>query len=97
MLDFDTRCMFPCLCESCRKMEPVDLLAKRPYCPDCRSARALIPYDDPALNDGSETRTVFDWQVDERLGRVLKLTDANYRCPRCGKMSMKFEDVGCWD
>jgi hypothetical protein len=26
------------------------------------------------------------------------LTDGNYKCPRCGNMSLRFEDTGlCWD
>lgn len=97
MFDFMTTCYFPCLCERCRAVVQVNLLAKRKRCPQCKSTK-VIPYDDPILSDGSGMRAVASWNMEDQLGRKLNLTDGNYRCPQCGQMTLHFADGGlCWD
>jgi len=54
--------------------------------------------DDPTLSEFAGEYTVVSWNMHEKLGRVLELTDGNYRCPQCGLMTLRFEDSGlCWD
>lgn len=97
MLNFMTTCYFPCLCEHCRTVVQVNLLAEQRWCPQCKSTKA-IPYDDPTLSEFAGEHTVVSWNMKEKLGRVLELTDGNYRCPQCGRMTLRFEDSGlCWD
>ena len=97
MANFTTTCYFPCLCEACHKIVQVNLLAKTKQCPKCKSP-ALISYDDPRLSESPGTRVVADWNVQEQLGRYLMLTDGNYMCPKCNKMSLRFRDSGSlWD
>lgn len=97
MSDFGTICYFPCLCESCESIVEANLLSKEPNCPDCNSP-GCIPYDDSRLIGSPGVRTIADWNVHERLGRVLILTDGSYKCPECGKMELTFSSGGLlWD
>jgi len=97
MLNFMTTCYFPCLCGQCCNVVQVNLLVKQRWCPQCKSMK-VIPYDDPMLSELAGKHTVVSWNMGEKLGRVLKLTDGNYRCPQCGRMTLRFEDSGlCWD
>ena len=97
MLNHETTCYFPCLCENCHNVVQVNLLSKQKRCPKCKSTK-VIPYDDLTLSDGTGKHEVTSWNVKNRLGRVLKLTDGNYTCPKCGQMTLHFENSGLfWD
>ena len=97
MRNFMTTCYFPCLCEHCRTVVQVNLLAKQKRCPQCKTTK-VIPYDDPTLSECAGGRTVTSWNMEEQLGRELNLTDGNYRCPQCDQMTLRFTDSGlCWD
>jgi len=91
-------CFFPCLCERCRAVVEVDLLSKKLRCPKCKSTK-VIPYDDPTLSEpAGRGAEVAEWNAQEELGRVLTLTDKNYRCPQCGQMTLRFASTGdYWD
>jgi predicted RNA-binding Zn-ribbon protein involved in translation (DUF1610 family) len=39
---------------------------------------------------------VFDWEREEEEFR-FGLPDAEYLCPKCGKMTMEFLHIGDWD
>ena len=96
-MNFTTTCFFPCLCESCHSVVRVNLLSKSLRCPQCR-ARNPIPYDDPRLSESPGHHQVASWNMEDRLGKELVLTDGKYRCPQCGRMSLEFSDSGlCWD
>jgi Zn finger protein HypA/HybF involved in hydrogenase expression len=96
METFMTTCYFPCLCEHCHSVVRINLLGKTKRCPKCRSPNT-IPYNDPELSKSLGRHLVAEWSIPE-LGRELKLTDGNYRCPRCRKMMLRFSDSGlCWD
>jgi Zn finger protein HypA/HybF involved in hydrogenase expression len=97
MVNFMTTYYFPCLCERCHTIVQVNLLAKRKRCPQCKTTK-VIPYDDPTLLECPGKHVVASWNMGKQLGRELKLTDGDYRCPRCGQMSLRFADSGlCWD
>jgi DNA-directed RNA polymerase subunit RPC12/RpoP len=75
----------------------MNLLAKKPRCPDCGAANP-VPYDNPQLLGSAGEHTVAEWNIEGRLGRGLILTDGSYRCPKCGKMTLRFSDTGlCFD
>jgi hypothetical protein len=97
MANFETVCVFPCLCENCHSLVQANLLAKVLVCPHCKAAN-LTPYDDPRLVETPGPRVVAQWNVREQLGRELILTDGNYRCPKCNRMTLHFahSDI-CWD
>ena len=41
---------------------------------------------------------VAEWNVEERLGRSLRLTNGAYLCPQCDQATLKFSEGGlCWD
>ena len=97
MLNFMTTCFFPCFCESCQGIVQVNLLAKETRCPECQAYNP-IPYDDPRLRDAPGQRRVAVWNVINKLGRELELTNGRYKCPKCGKMSLEFKEGSlCWD
>jgi len=97
MLNFKTTCLFPCICENCHAVVQVNLLAKRKQCPKCKSTK-VISYDDPTLSGRAGKCTVTSWNMQVQLGRELKLTNGNYRCPQCGQMTLRFADSGLlWD
>lgn len=95
--DFGTICYFPCFCEHCNNVVQVNLRAKQRRCPKCKSSK-VIPYDDPRLSESTGTNTVASWNMEMQLGKELELTDGNYKCPKCGQMTLRFTDSGlCWD
>lgn len=97
MMDFTTNCSFPCLCTGCHSVVEANLLDTAMSCPKC-GATPLIPYDDPRLAESTGQKVVAQWNVGQELGRELMLTDGNYLCPACGRMSLRFADTGlCWD
>ena len=97
MRNFQTTGYFPCLCEACRNIVQVNLLAKTKLCPKCKSP-ALISYDDPRLSESPGNRAVAEWNMQGQFGRQVRLTNGNYLCPKCYKISLRFRATGmCWD
>jgi len=95
--NFRNTCYFPCLCEACQHVVQANLLAKPLVCPRCGTSK-LTPYDDPGLKGSSGKEAMAEWNMERELGRVLILTDGTYKCPKCGKMTLRFFDGGlCWD
>ena len=102
---FMTICYFPCLCERCRDIVQVNLIptkilnviSKKIRCSECKSTK-IIPYDSPNLIDSPGEKIVARWNPIKKGGRQLILTDGKYKCPKCEKMSLKFEKSGIrWD
>jgi predicted RNA-binding Zn-ribbon protein involved in translation (DUF1610 family) len=83
-------CLFPCFCEKCRDIVEVNLFAKPAQCPECTDTN-VIPYDDPRLIGSLGKSNVVEWNVAHTFGRDLMLTDGNYKCPKCGKMTLTFD------
>lgn len=97
MANFMTTCYFPCLCERCHAIVQANVLGKPIRCPECQ-ATDVTPYDDPRLVESAGPHIVAEWNIEAELGRPLSLTDGNYKCPRCGRMTLKFSDGDLlWD
>lgn len=97
MMDFTTTCYFPCLCENCEEVVQGNLLSRRPRCPTCGTTR-LISYDDSRLISKRGLNDIAEWNMQDRLGRILVITDGNYYCPQCKSSNLRFLDSGiCWD
>jgi hypothetical protein len=96
MRDFTTTCYFPCLCEACQGLVQFNLLDQDKRCPQCQGKR-IIPYDDPGLLGTPGLKIVAEWRMQDQLGRDLQLTDGQYKCPRCNKYTLRFEESGCFD
>ncbi len=67
-----------------------------PVCQFCKSPN-ILPYDSPELikRAGNPIET---WNAAGELGRVLVLTDGEYRCPKCKEFKMTFKPAGIlWD
>jgi len=56
--------------------------------------RNVIPYDDDSVCSRNGD-SVFAWDVEDRIGRML--ANGNYLCPECGKFKLSFSAIGCWD
>jgi len=89
MANFMEVCHFPFLCEQCREIVEVNLLEKKLRCPKC-SSKSVIPYDDKKLLGKAGKLEVASWNMEEQLGRVLRLTDGKYLCPSCGEYKLSF-------
>ena len=95
MRNFTTHCNFPFLCPHCAIMFEGNLSRKSIPCSRCKATNG-IPYDSD-LACRRKGKKVFDWDIEDQIGRRLELTDGDYLCPGCGKFTMTFVDVGCWD
>lgn len=98
MSNFRTFCSFPIFCNDCQELQVANLLAEPLECPACHS-QSVTAYDDAALkqSDGGN-KVVTSWNVSDRLGRILQLTDDKYLCPSCKQFTLKFEEGGLmWD
>ena len=91
-----TFCTFPCFCGRCHRIVQVNLLEKVLECPECQGTN-VTPYDDPRLSESAGQSVVTSWNMKEELGKALVLTDAKYKCPKCGKMSLAFRLTMVWD
>lgn len=98
MMDFGEMCRFPCLCNRCHNIVQANLLDQDLSCHKCKSSD-LIPYDDPRLIGKAGSQNVAEWNMRDSLGRELVLTDGTYECPKCGNMSLTFNDDSAvlWD
>lgn len=45
----------------------------------------------------SEDNHIFSWNTKSELGREIYLTNDNYFCPQCEKLSLKFQMAGFFD
>lgn len=80
--------LFPAYCEKCEDVVEVNLFADL-TCPNC--AGPVVPYSDPSLRANSEEKDV-------QNSAKFSLLDGDYKCPKCGKMSLHFEDGDLfWD
>jgi hypothetical protein len=94
--DFKTTCYFPSLCEACQAIVQANLFARPVRCPQCLGA--VMPYDNPSLTDSTGEGVIEEWNTLDELGRSLKLTDGNYKCPKCRHFTLKFRSgENCWD
>lgn len=91
-----TTCYFPCRCSACRAVVQVNLPAKPPMCPQCKSTD-VIPFDQPELVAVKGEVNVVQWSMQREFGRDLVLTDGLYVCPGCGDTSLRFFAEGLWD
>jgi Zn finger protein HypA/HybF involved in hydrogenase expression len=89
MYNFETLSFFPYLCEHCHAVVQVNRLAKRKQCPK-RNNTKVIPYDDPRLSEQPGKLKAKKGNAKEQFGKKVELTDGNYRCPQCGKMTLRF-------
>jgi hypothetical protein len=84
--NFRTRCDFPSYCERCSSVVPVNLLAAEDCCPSCGS-RDTKRYDEPSLREASKGSSIASWNYGQQ---ELEITDAEYRCPSCDGLSLRF-------
>ena len=97
MLDFMKMCHFPALCHECNNIVGVNLIARTPRCPKCKS-KNLTAYDQPEIIKRRGKNVVASWNMEEKLGRELELTDGDYLCPSCGDFHLTFAHTGLmWD
>jgi predicted RNA-binding Zn-ribbon protein involved in translation (DUF1610 family) len=100
-LDFRTSCKVPAICYKCDDIVVVNYLRASVNCPKC--GEEVIFYNDPSLrkeSTGAEGETeldaVFSWRM-PHTGKSFCLPATQYLCPKCGKMTLKFYQVGNWD
>ena len=89
--------LFPAICSHCKNVIVANYLDKTPKCPACKK-KVIFYNDNKAISDdkvNDETDDIFSWSMLD--GRELRLPDIHYLCPKCGKYTIKFQHVGCWD
>ncbi len=97
IMNWATTRYFPYLCIACHEVVRVNLLGETQRCPACKSP-AILPYDDPRLCDSPGSSRVEGWNLQEKIGREVWLTDGAYLCPKCSNMSLHFLKSGLlWD
>jgi len=72
-------------------------MEKHAKCPDC--GKEVTFYDDPSLQIKTEEpkkADIFLWHMHDE-GRDFRLPNTQYLCPKCGKMTLVFVEVGNWD
>jgi LSD1 subclass zinc finger protein len=95
-MDFNTT-YFPCLCGKCREIVEANVSSRHLKCPLCKTTE-IIPYGDPRVIGKKGKKRVADWYVEKEFGRVLRITDREYYCPKCGENNLQFRDGGVlWD
>jgi hypothetical protein len=67
-----------------------------PKCGVCQSPD-IVPYDSPELQTRPGPARVADWNEAARIGRVVRLNDGPYLCPKCDEANLRFRLVGFFD
>jgi DNA-directed RNA polymerase subunit RPC12/RpoP len=96
-LDHNGTFRAPAYCVRCKKIVVSDYQKKK-RCRTCGTP--LIFYNDPALQTDTDRNQKISPVFIERIGNSATefvLPDIPYLCPACGKKTMTFTDVGCWD
>ena len=93
MINFKTKCYFPCYCEHCEGLIEADIMSSTTTCPDCNS-EGLIPYTEPNLSSANGSCRVTSWRL---RGQELQLDDGHYLCPSCKTMSLRFSLAANFD
>ena len=86
-------------CESA-KITPYDdpELSDIPRAKKLRKLLRMFPMFEYPSSTNKGEHVVAEWNVEQQLGRTLKLTDRNYRCPKCQEMTLRFAfGLLCWD
>jgi Zn finger protein HypA/HybF involved in hydrogenase expression len=89
----------PALCPKCKELVIVDYLKKGAVCPTCHGK--ITFYNHPSLRTetSSQNDNIIVIEFNEGLseGNSFRLPDANYLCPKCGQMKLRFSSIGNWD
>ncbi len=101
-VNFGTICRVPAICSKCGDLVTVNYLEAGARCPKCGSA--VTTYDDltlranPGESFGQDTEldSVFSWRIPNTQDDFY-LPMAQYLCPRCRKLNMRFHQAGTWD
>jgi DNA-directed RNA polymerase subunit RPC12/RpoP len=82
--------MEPAYCGRCRELVVLNYKEPHPRCPRCNGT--VTWYTDPSLRKKRDRK-----EREEIRWNDFCLPDADYLCPRCGAMTMKFSVTGTWD
>lgn len=99
MMNFETFCGAPALCDAWGVIHVLDYLEPSNQCPDC--GKDAVFYNDPTLfslppGESQDVPTVFYWNVSGEA-EPFRLLDVDYFCPRCREMRLRFASIGFWD
>jgi hypothetical protein len=89
MANFIFYCAFPVLCRDCQDLVISNVL-------QC-GGDDIIAYDNNQLLKKEGENLVAWWNVSDKIGRVLVLTDGEYLCPACNKYHMTFRPSTVWE
>ena len=94
MLNLRTCCLMPALCKGCRCVVLYNALQEMASCQRCHGS--VTPYSTSSVQSKSRRggHALFEWNA---AGLRFELLDIAYRCPGCGRLKMRFSDMGCWD
>jgi hypothetical protein len=53
-----------------------------------------LAYDHPHLSSPGAAREILSWKMEPELGRVLRLLEKPYYCPKCWNVQLRFFDTG---
>ena len=86
---------YPAVCKSCEVFDALNIQDEDTRCPECGDA--VVFYNDPSMNLRREN---IPFRVTDRFASEHHdkyLLNHLFKCPDCGKYTMKFEWVGMWD
>lgn len=106
MRNFNEVLNAPALCEKCQILLVKNYLKQDPRCSRC--GVKIKFYNDPSLFKGLLPKNISDclfyWRLPDDFNSsstenndFFCLPKADYLCPRCGKMNIRFIECGCWD
>ena len=89
MHNFRTYCAWPVDCPHCKEITIANFRTHPLSCLKC-AATGVVQMTDRSIwkGDGETIQTAWE----------LSLTDGHYRCPKCSKFELQFQDGGVrWD
>lgn len=93
--NFRTVCRFPALCATSHELVLINLLDPLADTAHCQGTKA-IPYTDPSLAPKVPGAVVASWNLRDQ-GMTVQLYAGAYRCPHCGRKTLRFSFAGNWD
>jgi len=86
-------CLAPALCTKCNHFQSLNYAKKKVECSKCKAEVKF--YNDNSLQKPNLKADLIQWGMD--LKKRFVLPNADYKCPKCGQFSLKFNHVGYFD
>jgi ribosomal protein L37AE/L43A len=97
MMNFVESVKIPFSCYDCGTIGIKNIYSPSNKCSKCRKEMVMYGKKVKDIYHDEYRYSVFDWRMGSFGDEGYVLMNEDYQCPKCKKMSLKFETNGMWD